>query len=213
MMKVICSDLNERLCNINPFRVIRLFAGFTIIAFGTTLMLNAGLGLNPWGTFTIGLMKWTGLSFGRLSQLIGLGLITITFLLGSKPKLATFLDMIVIGQIIDFFGQFKEWIQPEAFLLQLGTSLGGLVIFSVGVYLYLSSGYGAGPRDGFVIALMNKADMKVTYVKPMIEISVMTVGILMGGTIGIGTVIVALLGGKILDVIFGWMDFDPRQAN
>lgn len=212
-MKTIYTKIMDRFKKISPMKVIRLFVGFTVIAFGTTLMINAGLGLNPWGTFTVGMMKWTGLSFGRLSQLIGLCLIVVTFFLGSKPKLVTFLDMVVIGQIIEFFSQFKAWIRPETFLLQLMVSVAGLVIFSVGVYLYLSSGYGAGPRDGFMIALMHKVNMKVTFVKPMTEIAVMSIGVFMGGPIGIGTVIVAVFGGKILDIIFKRMKFDPLQVS
>lgn len=197
--------------NLQLKSILKLLFGFLIIAMGTNLMINAGVGLNPWGTFTVGLMNQTDLTYGKLSQIIGLSLILITFLLGKKPGFATFLDMFLIGYFIDLFGGLKWYVTSNHFGIQLLACISGLIIFSIGVYIYLSSGLGAGPRDGFILAIMAFSKLKIAIIKPLVEITVMLLGVFMGGAIGPGTFIIGLFGGKLLQIIFDIMVFDPNN--
>lgn len=189
----------------------KLFAGFLFCALGVTLMLTAGIGMNPWGTFTSGLVNVTGLSFGRLSQLIGFTIILGTLFMRIYPGIGTVLNMFFIGFFIDLIKSSGYITQPGSFPTQMIMCLTGLTVFSIGVYLYISCGLGAGPRDGLMLALIRITGKSVSIIKPAIEITVIVLGILLGGPIGIGTVLVALLGGKFLDVIFDAMKFDPKE--
>ena len=189
----------------------KLFLGFALCALGITLLLKANLGMNPWGTFTSGLVNITGLSFGQLTQLIGLFIIIATLPIKSIPGIGTLLNMYFIGIFIDLFSNLSWLATPDHFLLQLTMCFMGLFILSFGIYVYLSCGLGAGPRDGLMIALIKITNSSATFVKPMIEITVTIVGILLGGPLGIGTVIVALSGGRILDYFFKKFKYDPKE--
>ncbi|PLX33881.1 MAG: hypothetical protein C0604_02740 [Clostridiales bacterium] len=79
--------------------------------------------------------------------------------------------------------------------------------------MYLSCGLGAGPRDGLMIALMNLTGKRVTVIKTSIEVTVTVLGIIMGGPLGIGTIMVALLGGRILDSVFTFFKYDPKEKS
>ena len=202
---------------INSFSTIikklpRLFFGFSLCALGITLMLTAGIGLNPWGTFTSGLESITHLSFGRLSQLIGLSIIVLTVPLKVVPGVATILNMIFIGLFIDIFKSLSFIVHPSTFILQLLMCLIGLSILSYGIYMYISCGLGAGPRDGLMLALIKITGKNATVIKPAIEITVTILGLILGGPLGIGTILVALLGGKFLDVIFAINSYDPKAT-
>lgn len=193
-------------------RLPRLLIGLVLCSLGITLLLTAGIGLNPWGTFTAGLVNITGLSFGRLSQLIGLTIIVLTIPLKVVPGVGTILNMIFIGMLIDIFKTLSFMTQPSVFVLQLLMCIIGLGILSVGIYTYMSSGLGAGPRDGLMLALIKITGQNATVIKPIIEVTVTIIGILLGGPLGIGTVIVALLGGKFLDAVFNFMNYDPKAT-
>lgn len=190
----------------------KLFFGFLLCALGINLMLTAGIGLNPWGTFTSGLESITHLSFGKLSQLIGLLIIVLTLPLKIVPGIGTILNMIFIGMFIDLFKSLNFMVQPSTFILQLIMCIVGLSILSYGIYMYISCGLGAGPRDGLMLALIKITGKNATVIKPTIEITVTILGLILGGPLGIGTILVALIGGKFLDIIFTMNSYDPKAT-
>jgi len=189
----------------------KLFIGFILCSLGIRLLITADLGMNPWGTFTSGLVNITNLSFGQLSQLIGFVIIIATLPLKSIPGVGTLLNMFFIGYFIDLFEGLPFMVTPNHFILKLAMCLLGLVVLSYGIYLYLSCQLGAGPRDGLMIALIKITNSSASIIKPAIEITVTLIGIALGGPLGIGTLIVALLGGKILDFFFKIFHYDPKS--
>ncbi len=191
---------------------IRLFIGFFILALGIVIMYKAGIGMTPWGTFHVGLMKVTGLTLGRISQLVGLIVILFSMFLKIYPGLATLLNMFFIGFFIDLINPLNIYPQPSSKILQCIMCLIGLWVFSLGIYLYISCGLGAGPRDGLMVGLIKITGLSATYIKPAIEITVIVTGIILGGPFGIGTFLIAFLGGKFLDIIFNIADYDPAET-
>ncbi len=188
----------------------KLLFGFMVCGLGLSLTIKAGVGMSSWSTFTAGLVNVTGIPFGKLTQIIGFAIIIITIPLKVYPGIGTILNMIFLGFFIDFFKDSGYIIQPENFTLQILMCLIGLVIFLIGCYIYISCGLGAGPRDGLMIAMIKITGKNVSIVKPSIEITVLIIGAILGSAIGVGTVLVAVLGGKILDIIFKFMKFDPK---
>lgn len=166
-----------------------------------SLKIRANIGLDPWSVLHEGLSHLTGLSFGRITQLVGLALIVLNLIfLRLKPGLGTALNMIFIGVWIDFF-QRQAWLPtvPEgawgrgALVFSLGIVMNGLAIG-----LYISPRFGAGPRDDFVLGWARKLNRSVRLVRGLLELAVLTLGFMLGGTIGLGTLMFALLIGPVM---------------
>jgi len=194
-------------------QVPKLIIAFLIIAYGMVQMKDVSIGMHAWATLTLGLMKVTNLNFGQLSQLIGLTIILISMIIKIYPGLATLLNMFFIGFFIDLIDPFPITFVPDSFLLKLIAFYLGIIIFSYGIYLYLSFEMGAGPRDGLMVGLVKLTGYRVAYVRPAIELTVLIIGAILGGKLGIGTVLISITGGYILDWIFQWKNFDAKETN
>lgn len=192
-------------------KLSRLLISFTIIAFGTELMIQANIGMNPWGTFTLGLMHLTGISYGTLTQLIGLVLLILLMCFRVYPGVGTILDMALIGLIVNFFHKLGIVPVVNHLGVQVLMCILGLIVFCYGIYGYYSSGLGAGPRDLLVIKIMQRTDRKLSDVKTTIEALVFVIGVAIGGEYGIGTIIITLFTGKILEMIFKFHKFDIKN--
>jgi len=201
--------------NINNFKKVicifpKLILGLFLCGLGIVTMLMSNIGLHPWGTLNAGLVNVSTISFGQWSQIIGLAVIVFTMFLKVVPGIATILNMYLIGFFMDLILDSQLMPSPENIIFQIPMNLVGLFIFSLGVYLYLSCGLGAGPRDGLMISLMHLTGKSVTIIKTSIEVTVTVLGIIMGGPLGIGTIMVALMGGRMLDLVFSFFNYDPR---
>lgn len=192
-------------------KLAQLFFGFFIIALGTVLNLQSNLGMNPWGAFHQGIALNTPLSFGQVSQLTGLLIIALSLFIKIRPGIGTVLNMITIGIFVDWIQKINLIPIPESLIVKLTYLLIGLFIFNYGVYLYLSTELGAGPRDGLLVGLVRITGKTVTTIRPMIEITVLTIGVLLGATFGIGTIVNALLGGWVLQRIFSFHNYTPKS--
>lgn len=192
-------------------KFIRLFTGFFLAAVGIYFMRQAQLGLNPWGTFHDGFSKLTGLRFGTISQLTGLVIIILSIALKIYPSIGTLLNIFFIGFFINLIEILNLVPAPEHILLKLCYLIGGIWLLAFGLYLYMTAKLGAGPRDGLMLGLVKKTPFSVTVIKTAIELSALTIGFLLGGSIGIGTIISALLSGFSLHTIFKLMKFDPKE--
>ncbi len=192
-------------------RIFRLFIGFFTIATGTQLTLHSELGMNPWATFHQGVAMNTALSFGQVSQLTGLVIILLSLLIKIRPGIGTVLNMIAIGLFIDLISYFHLLPTATTPVWRIAYLIAGLIVFNYGIYIYLSAQLGAGPRDGLFVGLSKITGKTVTVIRPMIEVTVLLIGILLGATIGVGTVVNALLGGWILQRIFAFHKFEPKS--
>jgi len=190
----------------------KLFVGLFLVALGVVFMLNSNMGMNPWGILTTGLSDLTGITYGRLTQIIGFVIVMFTLILKIYPGVGTILNMLSIGSLIDWI-MFKNIVPvQENLLLQILSLMGGMLVFYMGIYLYLSCGLGAGPKDGLMLGFMKLTGLKAGEIRPKIEFSVVGVGLLLGGPLGIGTLFIATFGGKCLECIFKWMHFNPKET-
>ena len=194
----------------------KLVLGLFLAAIGTVLMIHANIGLFPWGTLNAGLSESTGMSFGIWSQIIGITILIIMSFFKFFPGLGTILDIFFVGYFIDLIESFHVIPNPQGLFQQILISLMGLFILSFGMSLYMSCGLGAGPRDGLMLMIMKLTGKSVTIVKTTIEICVTLLGLLFGGPFGFGTIMLALIGGKVLNLVFKWTKFDAsviKQQN
>lgn len=173
------------------------FIGLIVMSLGITMTIKGNVvGTSPWDVFHIGLFKQLGLTIGSWSILTGLLIICVTSIyLKSIPKLATLLNMLLIGTFIDIF----NWLLPNADVLlgQVSYFLAGFVVMSMGCGLYIAASLGAGPRDTVMMIIASKG-YSVKTGRMVMEVFAAFAGWLLGGPVGIGTVILALGTGYII---------------
>lgn len=183
-------------------RIAFLFLGLLLFGFGIVLTIKSNLGTAPWDALHLGLIHYIPLTLGQVSQLTGILVIIISFLLGIKPGWGTLANMYFIGVFIDYFMN-SNWIpNPTHWLFQVGLLLAGILIIGWGSFFYLSAALGAGPRDSFMVGTIDKTGWPVWKVRTVIESSVAILGYFLGGPIGIGTVLIALTLGPSIQWAF-----------
>ncbi len=170
-------------------RIGRLLVGLVLFGVGLAFMVLADLGLAPWEVLHQGITFRTGILIGTVGILTGIVVLIFWIPIGERIGLGTILNVLVIGVVIDF----SLWILPNeihAAWLQWTALVGGLLSVGVGSGLYIGAGMGSGPRDGLMTG-MGRRGFSMGLTRTVIEISVLIAGWLLGGTIGIGTVLFA----------------------
>ena len=189
-----------------------LLMGFVLISLGMVLTKRADLGMSAWGVFHQGLAKQLGLSFGVVTILLGLIILTFSiWLLKVKAGIGTILNVLVIGVVIDIFDYFITFI-PSTMTERTVLLIVGLVIMTFGRALYISAALGEGPRDGLMIGLHKLLNIEIKYLKPTIEATVLLLGYLFGGTVGVGTIVIILASGYLVQLSFKLLHYDPKAS-
>ncbi|SCL23732.1 YczE/YyaS/YitT family protein [Micromonospora inyonensis] len=185
-------NLRDRL----PRRLVQLFAGLALYGVSMAFMIESNLGLNPWDVFHQGLARHTGLSFGTATILVGLLVLLLWLPLRQRPGPGTVSNVLVVGLVIDASLALLPDLRPVAArtaLLAAGILLNGLA-----TALYLGARLGPGPRDGLMTGYVARhPGRSVRLVRTVIEVAVLALGWLLGGTVGVGTVAYALAIGPL----------------
>lgn len=177
----------------SPARFGRLMLGLTIFGAGEACLVAAGLGNSPWTVFAQGVSLHTPLSIGGATIAISVVVLLLWFPLRQLPGLGTVANAIWIGVAIEA----ALWVLPGdpapgyRWLLMLG----GVALVALGSGFYLTAALGPGPRDGLMTGLHRRTGASLRLVRACIEISVLVAGFILGGTVGIGTVVFALAVG------------------
>jgi uncharacterized membrane protein YczE len=170
-------------------RLPRLLAGLVLCGMGIAAMVAADLGLGPWDVLHQGISERTGLPIGSVVILVGVAVMLCWIPLRERPGLGTVLNAILIGVVVDLT---LLWLDTPANLWGPWVlMLGGVVAFGAGSGFYIGAGLGPGPRDGVMTGLARRG-WPVGVVRTAIELSALGGGWLLGGTVGVGTVVFAL---------------------
>ena len=173
-------------------RLVVTTVGLFIFSLGVVLNLQSNAGLSPWQALHVGMTLHTPLSFGQASQLVGLVMLLVSWVAGVRPGLATLMNAVLVGVFSDLLLASDLIPRQEALpggLLMLAVSL---VVSGLGIASYIRGGLGAGPRDGFMLALMRLTGRGAAPVRIAIEAGAALGGFLLGGPLGIGTVLFAV---------------------
>ena len=188
-----------------------LFAGFFLLAIGIVANLYASLGTSPWGVFHVGLTIITTLTLGQITQIVGLVIVLLSWLLGFSPGFGTFANMITIGFFIDLVIYWEIIPTQTQIGFQILQLISSIIILGAGVFLYLKAQLGAGPRDGLMVALTIKFNKPVSHIRVPMDIIVSILGYLLGGPLWIGTIITALTLGYCMQFFFKIGRFDSTS--
>lgn len=192
---------------LTPIRLGALLLGLAGYGFSMALMVRAGLGLDPWDVFHQGLAGHTGLTIGTASALVGVAVLLAWIPLRNRPGVGTVANVIVIAVTVDA----SLAVLPElgSLPVRVAVMLGAVVLNAISTVLYIGAGLGPGPRDGLMTGLVARTGWSVRLVRTTIEATVLATGWLLGGTVGIGTVIYALGIGPLVQLILRVM---PAQV-
>jgi len=190
-------------------RLVRCLSGLAMFGLGISCILEADLGAAPWDAFHQGVSRHTGISVGTVIVIVGVLLLLLWIPLRQKPGLGTILNALEIGVTVDLIMPVLP--DAEALLARFGYLAAGLLAVAIGSGLYIGSGLGAGPRDGIMIGLA-KRGLSVRVARTAIELSVLVLGVLLGGTIGIGTVAFTFGIGPLVQVFLPPLALPPRKT-
>ena len=193
-------------------KLARLMIGYFLYGLGIVLTVNANQGLAPWSVFHQGLANQLHITMGVATQVVGLVILVLDFIFGERLGWGTIGNVVFIGTFIDLI-MLNNWIPiPESIVVSYGMMLVGLVVMALATYSYLSAQLGAGPRDGLMIAMTKRINLSVGWIRNMIEAVVLIAGYFMGGSVGLGTLVMAILFGRFIQLTFKLFKFDVRQV-
>lgn len=187
-------------------RLPRLLFGLVVCGVGLALIIRADLGLDSWNVLHQGIERQTGISIGMVTILVGFAMFAISLPLGEQIGLGTLLNVLLIGTTIDLVLWPLD--EPKTTALRWVFLIGGTVLFAVGSGFYIGAGLGPGPRDGVMTALAARG-LSVGVVRTGIEIVVLVVGWLLGGSVGVGTVLFALTIGPMVAYFLRRLSMTP----
>ena len=189
-------------------RLPGLIAGLILFGIGIAFMAEADMGLGPWEVFHQGIARQLGVQLGTVSIVLGIPILLAWYPLGERPGVGTVLNIVLIGTATNVAMGVLPTItgQPQQLLVMFL----GVVTIAAGSGLYLASDLGPGPRDGLMTGLHFRFGWSIRRARTAVELTVLVLGFLAGGTIGLGTVVFALGIGPVIQAFLGIVDREDR---
>ncbi|AWN23699.1 hypothetical protein DKM44_11050 [Deinococcus irradiatisoli] len=180
-------------------RLLQLFVGLSLYGVSLALMVRANLGLDPWDVFHQGLSQRLGWSLGTVVNVVGALVLLLWVALRQRPGVGTVANILVLGTVADLTLQ----LLPPLTSLPLRAVLlvGGIVLNAAATAAYIGARLGPGPRDGLMTGLVKRTGRPVGWIRTSIEVTVLAIGWLLGGSVGLGTLAYALLIGPLVQVL------------
>ena len=176
-----------------------LLVGLCGYGFSMAVMVRAGLGLDPWDVFHQGLANHTGMTLGIASAVVGVAVLLAWIPLRNRPGVGTIANVIVIAITVDVGMSLLS--TPTSLGVRIAMMVGAVVLNAFSTVLYVGAGLGPGPRDGLMTGLVARFPrLSIRLVRTSIELLILSVGFLLGGTVGLGTIAYALAIGPLAHV-------------
>ena len=191
-------------------RLAQLFGGLALYGASMGLMIRSGLGLDPWDVLHEALSERTGLTFGTVTALTGALVLLCWIPLRQRPGIGTVANILVIAVAVDL--TLAVTAPPSALAPRIVLMVAGVVLNGLASAAYIGVRLGPGPRDGLMTGLHARKGWSIRLVRTAIELTVLTTGWLLGGTLGIGTVLYALAIGPLVQAFLPFVTWRERIA-
>lgn len=190
-----------------PRRLTQLLSGLVLYGVADALIIRASIGVDPWTVFAQGVSAHTGIGIGWLTNIIGFVVLLLWIPLRQRPGLGTVLNILIIGPSIEL----GLWLIPvtEELWIRVPLFAAGLFLLAIASGLYIGAALGPGPRDGLMTGIHTRFGWPIWAGRTAVEVSVVTVGWMLGGQVGAGTLAFALLVGPLVGVTLRWFSI-PR---
>ena len=192
-------------------KYIKLVTGLILCSFGIVAILNADLGLSAWDVLNQGVSKQLGITLGQANIAIGFIVIFIGLYFKQPLGSGTILNVALIGLFVDLFIYLDILPWGDTYFKQAILFVCGIIIFSLGSYMYISTGCGCGPRDGLMVVFTKMTGFPLGRVRLCLEVFALTLGYFLGGKVGIGTAIFSLTVGYIIQFFFKLFKEDVKK--
>tara|TARA_B100000214_G_scaffold242822_1_gene177948 strand:+ start:131 stop:712 length:582 start_codon:yes stop_codon:yes gene_type:complete len=184
-------------------RYIQAVIGITMIGIGVAFNYMANLGLGPWGVLHDGISKTINITYGQAGILTSLISLLLWIPLNQKPGIATIFDAFWIGLTADFIINVIP--VSQTLIIQILYLITGITLIGLGTAIYVGGDLGAGPRDGIMVGL-EKLGLKIGTARTLLEFVAFSIGFLLGGKVGIASIIIVLSIGRVLQVFMPYFD-------
>ncbi|MFN2517941.1 MAG: YitT family protein [Jatrophihabitantaceae bacterium] len=192
-------------------RVLQLYIGLLLYGLSGALLVRSGLGLDPWDVFHQGLSKHLGIAIGTVSILVGAAVLLGWAPLRQRPGFGTVSNVVLVGTSLNVS---LMWLpQVELMRWRVTDMLAGVLLCGVATGMYIGANLGPGPRDGLMTGLARRTGLSIRLTRTSLEVTVLLAGWLLGGTVGIGTVVYALAIGPLAQVFMPLLHVDTRPAS
>ena len=176
-------------------RIVQLMIGLFFFGIGIAMMVRAEVGVAPWDVLTQGIVQQTGLAFGTVTIILSIIVLLLWIPIREKPGVGSILNAVLVGPFADF--GLAVFHTPDSLLGKVVLMVFGIVTIGFATGLYIGARYGPGPRDGLMTGLHRVTGKPIWVVRTAIEVVVLTIGWMLGGTVGLGTLAFALFIGPL----------------
>lgn len=183
-------------------RVPQLLIGLGLYGASLAMMVRGTLGLAPWDVLHSGFIRHVPMTIGQAVVLFSFVVLLLWIPLREKPGIGTIANAIIVGLAAD--AALSLLIEPDALAARLALLMGGVVLNALATALYIGSQFGRGPRDGLMTGLARRTGFSLRLVRTVLEVTVVVIGLLLGGVAGLGTVLYALAIGPLAQLMLPW---------
>ena len=194
-------------------RLPQLYVGLFLYGVSLALMVRGALGLAPWDVLHSGFIRHVPMTLGQAVVLFSFVVLVLWIPLREMPGLGTISNALVVGFSADLTLAVLD--RPDAIAARIALMIGGVVLCGLASALYIGAQLGRGPRDGLMTGLARRTGLSLRLVRTGLEVAVVVIGLLLGGTLGLGTVVYALAIGPLTQLMLPWLTVDvmaPAQA-
>ena len=193
---------------------LKILLGLTIYSFGVYLTIYANIGLAPWDCLAVGISCHTPLNYGGAMMAISLTAVILQLLLRERIGFATLFDAVTTGNLTQLLCDISPYPENHSLWLGIAFMLFGFLFIALGMYVYMKAEQGCGPKDGLLIAVGKRLPkMPIGVVEILLWAVVTLFGWLLGGTVGIGTLISSFGAGAVMHLFYSIIHFEPRELH
>ena len=191
---------------------IQILLGLLVFAFGVHLTIFANIGLAPWDCLGMGIAKHTPLNYGLSMTLMSVVIVCIDLFLGEKIGFGTLIDAFFTGNFVQMFNDLNPFPLNQNLWVGIAIMLAGFVFMAVGMWIYMSAGQCCGPRDALLVGLGKRMPgIPIGFVEIINWAVVLLAGWLLGGKVGIGTLLSTFGAGVVMQLVYQIIHFEPRD--
>ena len=192
---------------------LRIAAGLLVFAFGVHLTIFANIGLAPWDCLGMGVAKHTPLNYGLAMTLIAVAVLIVDLLLKERIGFGTVIDALLTGNFVQMFNDLNPLPENGSVWLGIVIMLAGFVFMALGMWIYMLAGQCCGPRDSLLVGLGKRLRrLPIGLVEILLWAAVLLAGWLLGGPVGIGTLISTVGAGAVMQLVYHLVRFEPRDV-
>ena len=191
----------------------QIAAGLAVFAFGVHLTIYANIGLAPWDCLGMGISYHTFLNYGLAMTMMSLAILLIDILLRERIGYGTIIDALLTGNLVQLYNNINPLPENQNVWIGIIVMLAGFVFMALGMWIYMSAAHCCGPRDSLLVGLGKRMPkLPIGVVEIILWAVVLLIGWLLGGPVGIGTVISTLGAGTIMQLVYSLIRFEPREV-